>query len=427
MLIRRAGIAAGVLVIAGAAGAPAGIAHADSPAARGTCSTGPCDVLGVGSDTVQNLADFLFDGSFGAVDGYNAQGNINRVYNVFSTGDANGRAVYDGTCGPTASNGLGAACSNTANLAANPLAGSVILREGSKPVIRPNGTGAGIAALIADTPGDAVEFPGYEGLPTGSIQFARASRLPDATEIDACPVSSACGGLHVYRAALDGLRIATSSLSGSRYDGPSGLSAQELVGIYSCTDTRWNQLPGNAAGSSNTIDPLIPQSGSDTRSFFLADLQKANGGSAVTPGACVRTVAADDPTGIYADPSPADAIEPFSVGKVALINSGYFANGAGYQSNGDANAYTAGQISLLSGAPGDSNPVYSSTRGLYFVIRNADLSGRYPIQPGATENWAQYLFASRSSWIARSTQSTAYSAAGLTQAYKDCGVNPTTC
>ena len=58
-----------------------------------------------------------------------------------------------------------------------------------------------------------------------------------------------------------------------------------------------------------------------------------------------------DPTGIYADSSPADAIEPFSGGKLALINSGYFANGVGYKSaitnsstpNG---AYTANYLSL---------------------------------------------------------------------------------
>ncbi|HVY08632.1 MAG TPA: substrate-binding domain-containing protein [Mycobacteriales bacterium] len=421
MLNRRAGIAAGALAVAGLTLASTGVASADSPAAR------PSDAVGVGSDTLQNLADFLFDGAPGAVNGYNAQGNINRVYSVFSTGDANGRAIYDGTCGAAGANGLGTFCSATTSQAPNSLPGSVVLREGTKPVVRPNGSGAGAAALVQDTPGDATNFPGYEGLPNGSIQFARMSRLPNTTEEGTCPTSGACGGLHVYQAATDQLEIATSNISGATYEGPTGLSAKELVDIYSCTKTKWNQLPGNTTGSANTIHPLIPQSGSGTRNFFLADLQAANGGSAVTLGSCVRTVQEHDPTGIYADPTPADAIEPFSAGKIALINSGYFANGAGYKGTNGSNAYTANQLKLLSGTPGDTNPVYNSTRGLYFVIRQADLASKTPLQPGGTENWAQTLFTGSTSWIARSSQASAYAAAGFTQAYKDCGINPGTC
>jgi ABC-type phosphate transport system substrate-binding protein len=416
MLNRRAGIAAGALAVAGLTLASTGIASADSPAARSG------DAVGVGSDTLQNLADFLFDGSPGAVDGYNAQGNINRVYSVFATGDANGRATYDGTCGAAGANGLGANCGGTNTGAPNLLPASVILRAGTKPVVRPNGSGAGVAALIADAPGDTTNFPGYEGLPNGSIQFARMSRLPNATEIGECPTSGACGGLHVYQAATDQLEIATSAIPGSVYEGPSGLSAQELVGIYQCTTTKWNALPGNTSGSSATIHPLIPQSGSGTRNFFLADLQAANGGTAITLGACVRTVEEHDPTGIYGDSAPQDAIEPFSAAKIALINGGYFSNGAGYKGTSGNNAYSTNQLKLLSGAPGDTNPVYNSKRGLYFVIRNPELADKTPAQPGGTLNWAQTLFAGTTAWIARAAEAPAIQAAGFTPAYEDCGV-----
>jgi hypothetical protein len=211
------------------------------------------------------------------------------------------------------------------------------------------------------------------------------------------------------------------------YNGPAGLSAQELVSIYTCADTTWNSLPGNSGGSTDTIHPLIPQSGSGTRNFFLADLQAANGGTAVNPGTCVRTVEEHDPTGIYADPTPGDAIEPFSAGKISLINSGYFANGAGYQTSGGKNAYTPNTLSLLSGTPGDTNPNYNSTRGLYFAIRNVDLSSTTPFQPGGTANWAKTLFSGATSFIARSANAPLIADAGFTAAYKDCGVDPTTC
>jgi ABC-type phosphate transport system substrate-binding protein len=389
-------------------------ASADTAARNG-------DVVGVGSDTIQNAADFLFDGAPGVAGGYNNAGNINRIVNVDATGDANGRATYDGTCGTVnASTGLGTFCDSTTNQTPNLLPGTVILRTGTKPVTRPNGSGAGVAALIADATGGT----GYQSLPAGSIQFARMSRLPNSTEEGNCPTSGSCGGLHVYQAATDTLAMAHVTTG---YNGPAGLSAAELVGIYQCTTTKWNQLAGNSGGSGATIHPLIPQSGSGTRNFFLADLQAANGGTVVNPGTCVRTVEEHDPTGIYADPSPADAIEPFSAGKIALINSGYFQN-AGYSGTGGKTAYTPGFLTqdTTSTAP-DGSPAYDSSRGLYFVIRNADLGSTTKFQPGGSKNWAQTLFVGATSVIGSTLNAGLYTAAGFTQAYKDCGINPTTC
>lgn len=419
VLSKRAGAIAGLVAAAATSLALATPASADTSARSG-------DIVIVGSDTAQNAVNFLVDTAPGVTGGYNNLGNNHRALALDATGDANGRAVYDGTCGtPNAGTGLGTFCDGTTNLTPNLLPGSAILRVGTKPVTRPNGSGAGAAALIADASGGT----GYDGLPAGSIQMARMSRLPNSGEESSCAPTSPCGGLHVYQIATDNLAIATRASAFGGTDAPAGLTAAELVGIYQCTTTAWNQIPGNSAGSTATIHPLIPQSGSGTRNFFLADLQAANGGTAITLGSCVRTVEEHDPTGIYADPSPADAIEPFSTGKIKLINGGYFSQGAGYHGSGSlANgAYTSGFLTTLSGTAPDGGASYNSSRGMYIVIRNADLSSTTPFQSGSTQNWAQALISTSTSYFARSAQAPEIQAAGFTAAWKDCGVNPTTC
>lgn len=423
MLSSKTGLAAGLAAAASLVLAVSGAAQADSGAPR----TG--DVVGVGSDTLQNAANFLFDGAPGVAGGYNTLGNNHRVYSFDATGDANGRATYDGTCGPaTPTTGLGTLCSTTTNQAPNLLPGTVVLRNATAPVTRPNGSGAGVAALIADAPasGGQAAGPGYQGLPTGSIQFARMSRLPNTTEIGECTSANSCGGLHVYQFATDNLVIAHNA---AKYDGPPGLSADELYHIFvTCDYKKWSDIPGYKPATDGTIHPLIPQSGSGTRNFFLADLAAAEGiTTALTPGSCTRTVEEHDPTGIYADPSPADAIEPFSAAKLTLINSGYFSN-AGYSgSEGAQGAYTKGILDTLKGAAPDGKDNYKSSRGLYFVIRQSDLGDKTPIQAGGSANFAQTLFAGADSVIARASNAGLIAAAGFTPAYKDCGINPTTC
>ena len=65
---------------------------------------------------------------------------------------------------------------------------------------------------------------------------------------------------------------------------------------------------------------------------------------------------------------------------------------------------------------------------MYVAIRNADLSSTTPFQSGGTQNWAQTLISTSTSYFARaSTAGSQIAAAGFTQAYKDCGINPTTC
>jgi hypothetical protein len=64
---------------------------------------------------------------------------------------------------------------------------------------------------------------------------------------------------------------------------------------------------------------------------------------------------------------------------------------------------------------------------MYIAIRNADLGVTTPFQTGGSQNWAQALISSPTSYFARSAQGPEIVAAGFTQAYKDCGINPTSC
>jgi ABC-type phosphate transport system substrate-binding protein len=371
----KAGVAmAGAFALAASVAAPA-LAD-DAPR--------PTDVIGVGSDTVQYGADFLADGDANGHAGFNSTAKTNRMISFFATGDANGRATY--------------------NKDASALPGTAVLRSGTKPVPRPNGSGAGISALIADS-GTGYTVTGYPTLPAGSINYVRASRLPKGAEQSSCAaLASTCGGLHVFQFATDNLQIAKATTSNMP---AAGLSIDELLSIYNCSITKWNLLPGNSAGSANTIHPVIPQSGSGTHDFFLADLQAANGGVAVTPGACVTTVQEHDPNAILGNP---DAIGPFSAGRVTLLNSGYF--GSAVQN----------QVVLQgAGTAGDGTAVYTATRGLYFIVRDVDLTSPTIFQPGGTKNFAQTLFQGTSSWIARGTNAPLIASAGLTQAYSDLG------
>jgi hypothetical protein len=249
--------------------------------------------------------------------------------------------------------------------------------------------------------------------------------------------------LHVYQIATDSLGMAVNA---SATDAPTaGLSAQELVAVYQCTTTTWNALPGNSAGSTATIHPLLPQSGSGTRNFFLAALQAANGGTAITPGACVRTVQEHDPEGIYTDPSPADAIEPFSGGKLSMLNTNvsglttsYFGDSNAANNGSSAQAaygFAPNTVKFLatSGTAGDTNPVYfDAARGIYVVLRQTDVASTTlpAFEPGSTLNWVQTLVTGNgviAGWFARTSNAPLFASAGMTQAFLDCGINPTTC
>jgi hypothetical protein len=328
------------------------------------------DVVGVGSDTAQFGLEFLADGDPSGNSGYNSANNSRRLISFDSTGDANATTTTGAT---------------------------VVLRANKKPVTRPNGSGAGITALLADT--GAAE----------TINWVRSSRLPTAAE-QTTATNNGWSGLHVYQFATDGLKVAVSTAA---TNAPAALTPADLVNIYKGTYLTWGDVPGyTGAAPTAAIHPLIPQTGSGTRNFFLADLQAANGGTAVTLGSNVVAMQEHDPALVKSDPN---AIAPFSIGRISVLNSGYL---------GAANQNV---VTTLSGTN-----TYSVTRGLYVIVRERDvadttgpvgLSGiAFPFQTGGTKNWVQTLFSGATSWIARSANAPLVTSAGLTKVYSDLGV-----
>src|SRR5262249_48770498 len=142
---------------------------------------------------------------------------------------------------------------------------------GTFPVVRPNGSGAGLSFIL--TKDTASPF---------RVNYVRMSRMPtpaEQTTASSPPLNY--GGLHCYQIGIDGLRVAVSNLVASNA-GTQGISVANLVQIYSATGTirHWGDIPGyNGPAPTNTIVPVIPQTGSGTRDFFIAQLTAAAGGS----------------------------------------------------------------------------------------------------------------------------------------------------
>jgi ABC-type phosphate transport system substrate-binding protein len=375
------------------------------------------DTVGVGSDTVQNIADFAADGDpFGDGSGYNGIGNKYKLVSFDATADANDRAAY--------LNG-----SNNTTLA--PLNPTIVLRQGSVPVQRPNGSSAGIAALLADT------------ATPHKINFVRASRALKATE--EAQYHTATGDvLDTVKISDDPLEIAHSIAGANPVNSTpnpnsnipaAGLTTAQLVNIYSCSSSArlWTQVGGTSA---TDIIPLIPQAGSGTRSTFLADLQAANGGTAITLGGCVETVEENDPGSIAlaAEPplalagattpangtvDPADAIVPFSAGRLELYtggngNPGYF-HDPSTAFPGTTSPLSPG-IALSAGTGVAAGNIYDDVRGLFIIFRNSDLSDA-GWQPGSTLNWAEALFWGSGSYYGQGLADPFTEAAGGTPDY----------
>jgi len=202
---------------------------------------------------------------------------------------------------------------------------------------------------------------------------------------------------------------------------PAGLSAADLLGIYTGTYTTWNQLPGNSAGSTDTIIPLIPPSGSSIYKTFIADLTTAHGGTAPVLSASVKTVEQNDPTAITGATTPADAIVPFSAARLALWNDGYFHNPATVFP-GSTTALTPGVV-LLSGTPGDGT-VYDSPITDYVIFRQSDASSTTPFEPGGSRNWVNTLFSNpggSTPFFGKGAGQALIAAAGVTPLYSDLG------
>jgi ABC-type phosphate transport system substrate-binding protein len=366
------------------------------------------DVVGVGSDTVQNMVDFTADGDpFGDGGGYNGVGNKYKMVSFDATPDANDRAGY---------------LNNSSASSLQALNPTILLRQQTTPVQRPNGSGSGIAALIADVP--TTKYP------HGEINFVRASRPLKGSEEQAFVTANPGDQLDTVKISDDPLEIAYSiptanplghTNPASNLPAGAGFTLNQLKGIYLCqTGFRtWHDIFGGSA-SSDDIVPLLPQVGSGTHDTFLTDLY---GSKSAPVGSCVQFVEENDPSAIASaveppnaggtgvtvppngQPAAADAIAPFSAGRLALWNGvtpagspqnpGYFHDPT-VAYPGSATPLSPG-IALIQGVDVAANDIYNDDRGLYIIFRNSDLSDP-GWQPGSTVNWAKALFWGASSY-----------------------------
>ena len=221
------------------------------------------DIVGVGSDTTQDVmgkqGGTLDKSGFSA--NYNATDPANKLWSFDATGDA-----------------------------------TIVTSEGCDPITRPNGSGAGIAALKAD------EVAG-----TGCIDFARSSRVKNP---------STDGDLVFVPYARDGVTWATfpNKAGGKKFNAPSDLTTSDLNGIFTCTITNWSQVGGKNA----PIIPFLPQASSGTRAFFLAAIGVG------TPGGCVQQPPEleENNGSLIPEDSRPNAILPYSIAKYTAQSTG---------------------------------------------------------------------------------------------------------
>jgi ABC-type phosphate transport system substrate-binding protein len=298
MRSRLAKLAIATATVAAAAAVFAGTAQADPPASY---TPGITDIAGVGSDTTEFVGNFL---TWGA-----DVPTMNPPTSGFNSVHPPAHASVDSW------NATGT----------TPI--------GTKPgclIARPNGSSAGITALI-NTPFSTVSpFP-------PCIDFARFSG-PHGTVFDRNG-----NPLQFLPFATDRLQYATSHPTPAFptapvTNAPQNLTAAQLKTIYTTTGIRWTAVGGT---SIDVIKKLIPQAGSETRSIFESSL----GITDAQLAADVVSTQANDPAPIRAS---ADAIAPFSDALFIHLDSN-----AGIQ---------------LDGNPPNPPTGFSTTYTVYFVV-----------------------------------------------------------
>ena len=261
-------IAAGAMLAAGSALA-AGPAMADPIANHGgkAVSPKPYDIVGVGSDTDETLFDQL------TVD-YNASHKIHNATHPY---------IYSWDATPP---------STPLNLTSK-----IVAKSGCAKVARPDGSGAGIAQF---------EAPGYKTHGHLCIGFARSASYRASSD----HYNYGPGG-DLYVAIAEDAETYTVTAGGNA---PTNLTLADLVGIYNCTYTNWDQVGGKNA----PIEALLPPSSAGVTKFWLTAL------GLQTAAACINkndTLVVQQNEGIdtkifgtKGHPNP-NVIVPYSVGK----------------------------------------------------------------------------------------------------------------
>lgn len=156
-------------------------------------------------------------------------------------------------------------------------------------VASPNGSGAGRNALAASVnAGD------------GCIDIARSSAGPRAIGQD-------LASFEYYAFGLDAVGWSTASTLA-----PANLTKAQLISIYNCTVTNWNQV----GGSAGPIQRYWPQAGSGTRAFAQSDLLNGFDPTTVSSAGCPAVILAQENSGELIDTNNHEqtALAPYSGG-----------------------------------------------------------------------------------------------------------------
>lgn len=307
-----------------------GPAQADPPNG-GPAITTKNDITGVGSDTTQEVM-----GAYSA--GYNAAATPAKPPYARSW-DATGSATID-------VDGTGTVCSST--------------------LTRPNGSSAGISALVADTSAGA-----QTGANNQCLDYARSSRARRST--DPATLKFIGYGRDVVTWAYF---PTTAGQPATPIPANLSLTTAQLRGIYQCTITNWSAV-GGAAG---TIVPVLPQTGSGTRDFWL---QSLGGGTAITPGACVKSGAQENNGAAVRTFLTNNAEEPRAIFPYSVANwvSQRDPGGIPVDDRSGANLNRVNATNPLTNSnnqtTGVLNPSANYSRIIYNVVK-ADSAGQVP-------------------------------------------------
>jgi ABC-type phosphate transport system substrate-binding protein len=223
-----------------------GVAAADPPSGATTAGR---DVVGVGGDSMEWLMDqFSHD--------YNASHPTGaRLYSWDATNPNTG-AIGD----------------------------SITTKSGCSGIARPDGSNAGITALIGNV------RVGHHFC----VDFSTSVRPRVSTD-----PPRGTGGIVFVSLADDAVTWSTQATTNA----PTSLTTAQLAAIYNCSVTNWSQV----GGSNGLIQAFIPQSGSGERTFFLQAI------GVTAPGSCVSTLQQDE--GVDSELQGPNVIFPYSVAK----------------------------------------------------------------------------------------------------------------
>jgi ABC-type phosphate transport system substrate-binding protein len=240
-------------------------------------------------------------------------------------------------------------------------AGTITPKAGcSTTTVRPNGSGAGISELAKNLrpTGDTTNF---------CVDVARSSRDKQAGDP---------AGLTWVPFARDAVTWSANTTTHA----PLSLTTAQLAAIYKCDDTAlggagdpvtWDEVGGTGT---NAVVPVIPQSASGTRSFFLQKIgvTAAQLGSCVQPGGGQTNTTPEENEGIdpiFGNANAADEVFPYSVA-VYLAQSEH---GHGTGTQGNLTLHNVNGVSPTTGtAPNATiNTSFAYLRLVYNVVRGS--------------------------------------------------------